>query len=186
MTIDEGSARVLDTQRVYTGRLVKVDLERLTLPNGHEIELEIIRHPGAAAVVPVRKDLTVVLIQQYRRAAGGVIFEVPAGKLDPGETPETCARREVQEEAGLEVGRLHPLGPIHTTPGFTDEIIHLFAATELTAIASTPEAGEVIEVVEMPLAEALRLAARGAITDSKTLCALFRLDQELRAGRFSP
>jgi ADP-ribose pyrophosphatase len=81
---------------------------------------------------------------------------------------------------------LYPLGPIHTTPGFTDEIIHLFAATELTTIAATPEAGEVIEVVEMPLEEALRLAARGAITDSKTLCALFRLDQELRAGRFSP
>lgn len=173
----------LGKERGYEGKFFNIDRERLRLPNGQETELEILRHPGASCVVPLRPDGTVVMIRQYRFAASGYIFEVPAGKLDPGETPETCARREVVEEVGLEAGRLHSLGFIHTTPGFTDEIIHLYVATELRPAEQALEFDEVIEVLEMPLSESLDLIARGEITDSKTLCALMRTQQEIDAGR---
>ncbi len=176
-------AVILDNQRVFSGKLLEIDLVELALPNGARTTLEIIRHPGAAAVAPLRDDGTVVMVRQYREAAGGFILEVPAGKLDPGERPEDCAVREVEEEVGLAAGRLHPLGYIHTTPGFTDEKIWLYAATDLTATAQALEEDEVIEVIEMPLADALEKIATGDITDSMTICALLRLDQERRAGR---
>lgn len=182
---DKHRAKVIEERRVYSGRLLEIDLVDLSLPNGARTELEIIRHPGAAAVAPLRPDGNVVLIRQYRAAAGGYILEVPAGKLDPGEGPETCARREIQEETGLVAGRLHPLGPILTTPGFTDERIWLYAATELESAPQSLEDDEVIEVLEMPLSEALQRVAEGEITDSKTMCALLRVDQELRAGRLA-
>ena len=171
-------------QRAYAGKIIDVFLESVRLPNGSTTELEMIRHPGAAAVVPLLEDGRVVLIRQYRHAAGGFILEIPAGKLDPGESPESCASRETEEEAGMRPGALHPLGMIFTTPGFTDEKIHLFAATELVPTAQNLDPDEVLEVLPMPLAEALELTRSDRIQDSKTLCALLRLDQEIRAGRF--
>ena len=169
--------------RVYSGKLLKVDLVELDLPNGAACALEIIRHPGAAAVVPLRPDGTVVMIRQYREAAGGYILEVPAGKLDPGDSgPEVCAHREIREEVGLVAGSLHALGPIHTTPGFTDERIWLYAATDLTQVEQELEEDEVIEVLEMRLSEAVELIRTGHITDSKTIIALLRAEQELREG----
>lgn len=111
-----GDARVLSRQRVFEGRLIKVDRERVVLPGGNEADLETIRHPGAAAVLPFQSDGSVLLIRQFRHAAGGFILEVPAGKLDPGESPETCARREIEEEVGRRAGRLVSLGTILTTP----------------------------------------------------------------------
>jgi len=180
---DPKRARILGTRRAYSGKFLQVDLVKLSLPNGAETALEIIRHPGAAAVAPLRPDGTVVLIRQYREAAGGYILEVPAGKLDPGEAPEACAHREVIEEVGLAVGQLHPLGPILTTPGFTDERIWLYAATDLTPAPQALEEDEVIEVIEMPLTDALQRIAAGEITDSKTIAAILRVDQEMRAGR---
>jgi ADP-ribose pyrophosphatase len=125
------------------------------------------------------------LIRQYRYAADGYILEVPAGKLDPGESPESCAAREVIEEAGVRAGTLHPLGWIFTTPGFTDEKIHLFAATGLSAAPQDLDDDEVIEIVRMPLAEALRLASTGGIRDGKSLCCLYRARQELDSGRLN-
>ena len=167
----------------YDGLILKVNVDRVALPNGHDVDLELIEHPGAAAVLPLHPDGTVTLVRQVRYATGGWLLEAPAGKLDAGESPESCARREVEEEAGLVAQRLHPLGFIWTTPGFTDEVIHLFAATGLRATRQALEHDEVIEVERLPLAEALELAARGEVPDSKTLCALLRADQELRAGR---
>ena len=180
---DHESANVRSCDRVYSGRLLEIDLVELDLPNGAACTLEIIRHPGASAVVPLRPDGTVVMIRQYREAAGGYILEVPAGKLDPEDDgPETCAHREVREEVGLAAGTLHPLGPIHTTPGFTDERIWLYVATDLSPVEQALEEDEVIEVLEMPLTRALDLVRTGAVTDSKTIIALMRADQELRAG----
>jgi ADP-ribose pyrophosphatase len=176
----------LSRRVIHEGRVVRLYLDRVRLPNGAEVELELIEHPGAAAVVPLHADRTVTLIRQYRYAAGGYILEAPAGKLDPGESPEHCAGREVQEEAGLRPGRLHPLGFIHTTPGFTDERIFLYAATELSPVPQALEHDEILDLHRLPLAEALELVARGEITDGKTLCALMRLEQELRAGRLAP
>jgi len=136
--------------------------------------------------VPLHADGTVTLIRQFRYATGGYILEVPAGKLDPGETPEQCARREVEEEAGVRAGALHPLGAIWTTPGFTNERIWLFAATQLAAGAQDLQQDEVLDVVRMPLREALALIERGELPDGKSLAALVRTDQELRAGRLRP
>jgi ADP-ribose pyrophosphatase len=173
----------LSRRTVWEGRILQVNVDRVQLPNGTQTELEFIHHPGASAVLPLHADGTITLVRQYRYAAGGFILEAPAGKLDPGESPEQCARREVQEEAGLLPGLLTPLGMILTTPGFTDERIHLFAATSLTPVPQALESDEILELKRMPLADALALVASGGITDGKTLCALMRLEQELKSGR---
>ncbi len=160
---------------------IEVSREHVVLPNGHEVSLDIVHHPGAAAVVPFASEDEVLLIRQYRHAAGGAILEVPAGKLDAGEAPERCAARELQEEAGFRAGRLEPLGRIWTTPGFTDEVIHLFAAFELTRVDRRPEDDEVIEVIRVPLAEALDLVWRGELRDAKSALALIHAAR--RVGR---
>ncbi len=158
---------------------VRVRTERVTLPNGNAVELDIVRHPGAAAVVPFVSEREVLLIRQYRHAAGGTIFEVPAGKLDPGEDPSTCAARELEEEAGCRAGRLVDLGWIWTTPGFTDERITLFAAFDLEPVPHRRDADEVIETVRMGFDEALDLVWRGELNDSKSALALLRAAHHL-------
>ena len=162
---------------------VQVSRERVTLPNGRVAQLDIVHHPGAAAVVPFVSADDVLLIRQFRHAAGGTILEVPAGKIDPGDTPEGCAARELEEEAGRRAGRLEKLGWIFTTPGFTDEVIHLFAAFELELVPTRHEDDEVIEVVRLPFAEALELVWRGELTDAKSAIAL--LHAAHRLGRLA-
>lgn len=161
-----------ERRELYSGRIVKLGLETATLPNGQTVSLEIIRHPGAAAIVPLHADGSVSLIRQHRHAAGGMIWEVPAGVVDPGESPSRCAHRELAEEVQLAADQMSPLGAIFTTPGFTDERIHLFLATGLRPIDSAPEADEYIEVHRLPLPVALQMIADGEITDAKTICAL--------------
>ena len=161
-----------DRRPIYQGRIVDLGLETATLPDGRTVELEVIRHPGAAAVVPLHADGTVTLVHQHRHAGGGMHIEVPAGVLEPGEPPEACAARELAEEVQLTAEHLRPLGAIHTTPGFTDERIWLFAATGLSPADARPEADEYIEVLRIPTAEALAMVADGRITDGKTICAL--------------
>ena len=154
------------------GFRVEAVTERVELPNGTLLDLDIVHHPGAAAVVPFVSDREVLLIRQYRHAVGGMILEVPAGKLDNGEAPEVCAARELQEEAGQRPGRLVPTGAIWTTPGFCDERIHLFAAFDLAPVARSPEDDELIEVVRVSLHDALRLVWRGELSDAKSALAL--------------
>jgi ADP-ribose pyrophosphatase len=158
---------------LHSGRVGTFGLESVVLPNGAAVELEIIRHPGASAVVPLHADGSVTLIRQYRHAAGGMIWEVPAGKLEPSEPPALCASRELEEEAGVRCSQLRLLTTIHTTPGFTDEVIHLFVATELSEVPARPESDEVIERHRLPGSEVLAMVRRGEITDGKTICALF-------------
>ena len=146
--------------------------EAVVLPNGQQVELDIVRHPGASAVVPFVSVDEVLLIRQYRHAANGSILEVPAGKLDPGDTPEQCAARELEEEAGRKAGRLDKLSWIFTTPGFTDEVIHLFAAFDLEPVPTRHERDEVIELVPMQLGHALDLIWRGQLHDAKSALAL--------------
>ena len=157
---------------LYRGRIVDLGLETAVLPDGRTVELEVIRHPGASAVVPLHDDGTVTLVHQHRHAGGGMHYEVPAGVLERGEAPETCARRELAEEVQLAAGALRLLTTIYTTPGFTDERIHLFLATGLRPAPGAPEADEYIRVVRLPLAEALAMTADGRLTDGKTICAL--------------
>jgi ADP-ribose pyrophosphatase len=158
---------------------IEVSRESVTLPNGRVAQLDIVHHPGAAAVVPFVSADDVLLIRQFRHAAGGTILEVPAGKLDPGDTPESCAARELEEEAGQRAGRLEKLGWIFTTPGFTDEVIHLFAAFELELVPTRHEDDEVIEVVRLPFAEALELVWRGELPDAKSAMALVHAARRL-------
>jgi len=155
-----------------SGFRLKLEREAVRLPNGQQVELDIVRHPGASAVVPFVSVDEVLLIRQFRHAAGGSILEVPAGKLDPGDTPEACAARELEEEAGRRAGRLEKLGWIFTTPGFTDEVIHLFAAYDLEPVPTRHERDEVIELVPLRLSTALDLIWRGELHDAKSALAL--------------
>jgi ADP-ribose pyrophosphatase len=170
------SAR-LDSVRVYTGRVLNLDVDRVRFPDGSTGELEMIRHSGASAVLPFASDPAgedpqLILIRQYRYAAERTIYEIPAGRLDPGETPLECATRELLEETGCTAERVEPLTTIYTTPGFTDERIHLFMATGLTRGESKLESDEFIEVVALPLSEVLQMIERGEIVDGKTLIAI--------------
>jgi ADP-ribose pyrophosphatase len=165
---------------IYQGRIVDLGLEDVVLPNGAKVQLEVIRHRGASAIVPLHDDRTVTLVHQFRHAAGGMIWEVPAGVLDGGEAPETCAARELREEVQLDARTFTRLGSILTTPGFTDERIHLFLAEGLTPAAGSPEADEYIEVVRMPFDRALEWIADGTITDAKTICALHLAERARR------
>lgn len=170
----------IDTRVAYRGRVFDVDLDTVRFPNGSTGELETIRHPGASAVLPLYEAVetkaaegpVVVLIRQYRYAAGGLVWEVPAGKLDAGETPEVCARRELEEETGLRAKQLRRLSSVFTTPGFTDEVIHLFLATGLEPGRVRHEPSEFIEVCELPLSDAIERIRTGEISDAKTVCTL--------------
>ena len=168
----------IGSRRVYSGRVISMDVDRVRFPSGTEGELEIIRHPGASAVVPFLTDPTgddpvVLLIKQFRYAAAeSFLYEIPAGRLDEGEAPEECARRELLEETGCTAERVEPLITIYTTPGFTDERIHLFMAMGLTRGETQHEPDEFIELRPTPLSEALQMTERGEIVDGKTLIAL--------------
>lgn len=167
----------IDTRRVYTGRSISLDVDQVRFPNGSVGELEMVRHPGASAVIPFLTDPAgddpqILLIRQYRYAAEQYLLEIPAGKLDPGESPSDCARRELLEETGCTAERVEHLISIFTTPGFTDEKIHLYMASGLTIGETQHEHDEFIEVEAKPLSQALQMIERGEIVDGKTLVAL--------------
>jgi ADP-ribose pyrophosphatase len=160
-------------QQVFRGRIVDLGIERAVLPNGVEVELEIVRHVGASAVAAVDDDGCVVLIRQYRHAAGEYLWEIPAGLLNPGESPEACAQRELAEEVGLTARTLRPLGTMLPTPGYSDERIHLFLGLDVEAARMAHERDEVIERIErIPLDEALRMVHQGGVPDAKTALGL--------------
>ena len=157
---------------VYQGRIIQLGIESITMPNGVSVELEIVRHPGGAAIVALDNRNRVSLLRQYRHAAGGWIWELPAGKLEPGEPAQTTAARELVEEAGLQAARWESLGRLIATPGFCDEIIHLFFARDLTEVKSQPEVHELFEIHRIPLATAIEQVYDGTIFDAKTMLGL--------------
>ncbi len=168
------------SRRIYTGRVINLDLDRVNLPNGTTAELEMIRHPGASAIVPVLGDAgaadpTLILIRQYRHAAAGYLYEIPAGRLNDGEDPAECARRELAEETGYRAERVEHLFSMFTTPGFTDERIHVFRATGLTEGPTAQEADEILDVERLPLSRALALIGQGEIQDAKTALSILFL-----------
>jgi len=173
---DDGSAQV-STRRIYTGKVLNLDMDRVRFPNGKEGELEMIRHSGASAVVPFLTDLSgedpqVLLLKQYRYAAEQYLYEIPAGRLDPGEAPEDCARRELREETGCECRTLERLTTMYSTPGFTDERIHLFVATDLAPGEQGREVDEFMEVEARRWSEVMAMVRSGEIVDGKTLISL--------------
>ena len=168
---------LVSSKRLYSGRIVNLDLDSVRYPDDSIGQLEMLRHPGAAAVVPFldppgSADPRSVLIRQFRHAADGYIWEVPAGRLDAGESPESCAERELEEETGMRARRLERLTTIYTTPGFTDERIHLFLADGLEPGAEHREADEFMELHTLRWSRVLEMIDRGEIVDGKTLVSL--------------
>jgi ADP-ribose pyrophosphatase len=161
-------------RRSYTGRIIAVDTDTVRFPDGSTGELDMIRHPGASAIVPFLsapdgEDPQLLLIKQYRYAAGQYLYEIPAGRLEPNEEPVQCAARELREETGCTAQRLEFLTTIYTTPGFTDERIHLFLATGLERGDTSHEADEFMTLETVTLSSALQLIEQGTIVDGKTV-----------------
>ena len=188
MSGDPPPPELVASRRVFQGRIVDLSVDTVRLPDGTLGELEMIRHSGASAVLPVfgpegEEDPEILLIRQYRYAAGGYLYEVPAGRPDaPGEDWEVCARRELEEETGLVAGTLLRIGSIQTTPGFTDERIQLFLARDLTPGRLARDADEFIELVRLPLSRALELVRAGEVPDAKTMCTLLYAHRFLLSG----
>jgi ADP-ribose pyrophosphatase len=164
----------IERKMIYEGRVIKVSVDTVELPNGMRIPLELVRHPGGAAEVAIDADNRVCLLRQYRYAAGGYIYELPAGKLEPEEPPETTARRELVEEGSVSASEWSSLGAFFSSPGVFTEIIHLYLATGLSAVASTPEDDEVFQVEWWPLELAVERAYNGELTDAKTIVGILR------------
>lgn len=162
----------MSSEQLYSGKVLILNRDTVKLPNGRIAELEIIRHPGASAVVPLKDDGMVVLIRQFRHAAGGFIYEIPAGKLNPKEDPFDCAARELEEEIGYRAGKLELLTSIWTAPGFTDEVIHIYRGTNLQSGHQQLDQDEVLEIVEWPLEKAMAKIQDGTIRDAKTIIGL--------------
>jgi 8-oxo-dGTP pyrophosphatase MutT (NUDIX family) len=165
---------VNQTQTVFQGRVITVNVEQVSLPNGETARYEIVHHPGGAAIVALDAMGNVCLLRQYRPAAPGWVWELPAGRLEPGEPPAETARRELIEEAGRTAQQWDTLGSILSSPGVFAETIHLYLARELQPVASQHERHEVIEVHWLPLADAVQQALSGEIRDGKTIIGLLR------------
>ena len=168
---------MLGSRELYHGKIITLNRDTVRLPDGNVMDMDIARHSGASAIVPflsgpMGDEPQVLLIRQYRFAAGGYIYEIPAGRLEPDEAPIDCAKRELKEETGCTADHIEPLTTILTTPGFTDEVIHIFMATGLTLGQHDREADEFVEVVIMRLSEALERISDGEITDAKTVLSL--------------
>jgi len=177
----------VSSRRAYSGKIISLDVDTVRFPDGSVGELEMIRHPGASAIVPFLSDPAgadpqVLLIRQYRYAAEGYLYEIPAGRLNPGEAPKDCALRELKEETGCTAGHVEHLFTMYTTPGFTDEKIHLFMATQLVAGETKHEADEFLELQPMLLSRALQMVETGEIQDAKTALGLL-FAAGFRAGR---
>jgi ADP-ribose pyrophosphatase len=163
----------VSSRRAYTGKIINLDVDTVRFPDGSIGELEMVRHPGASAVVPFLSDPRgadpqLMLIKQYRYAALQELYEIPAGRLEPGESPAVCAARELQEETGCTAVHVEQMHTMYTTPGFTDEKIHLFLAYDLTRGETNRDVDEFISVEVVPLTTALEMIRDGRIVDAKT------------------
>lgn len=168
----------VSSERIYDGAMINVRRDTVTLPNGRKASREVVEHPGAVAIVPVTADGRVVMVRQFRHPVGQVLLEIPAGKLDPGEQPDDCARRELEEETGFAAKNLKRLAAIYTGPGFSNEIIHLYLASGLTAAARHPDEDEFLAVESYDRDQLKKMLAAGALRDAKTLVGLLLTENE--------
>ena len=167
------SAIINRSATLHTGRIFSLVNENYTLDNGVTSDMDFIRHPGAAAMVPMLNNRKVVLIKQYRHAIREFIYEIPAGTLDPNESPIACARRELIEEIGYSAAEWHQLGTITPLPGCSDERIHIFLALDLKPAEQNLDDDEMINAHKMNLSEAMQMILAGEISDGKTISGLF-------------
>lgn len=167
------------SKRLYDGRILKLRLDTVLLPNGKTSQREIVEHRGAVAMVPMLDRDTVILVRQYRRAAESSLLEIPAGTRDPDEEVEACARRELAEEINYRAGRMIKLFQSFMAPGYSTEVIHTFLALDLTPTEGHTDEDEFLEIVPTPLAEALRMIKSGEIVDAKTIGGLLYAERLL-------
>jgi 8-oxo-dGTP pyrophosphatase MutT (NUDIX family) len=172
----------MERNEIYKGRIIGLTVDSVELPNGHRAELEIVHHPGGAAVVAVDAEQRVCLLHQYRYAVGGWLWELPAGKIDHPEAPLATAQRELAEEAGIAAQRWQPLGTMTSSPGVFTEQVHLFLAQQLQSVPAAAEDHEVFEVHWRPFDEALDDALCGVLTDAKSVIGLLRAAARLGIG----
>lgn len=180
------SATTVEHVTLHKGRVFTLVREKVALENGVTVDLDIVRHPGAAAMIPLMENGSLLMIRQYRHALGGFIWEIPAGTLDPGETPLACAKRELVEEIGYSADTWHKLGEITPVPGYSDERIHIYCAMDLSPAIQQLDRDEILNVHEVGFEEALRMVERGEIGDSKTISGLFLARLWLRRGKGLP
>lgn len=164
----------LTRKTIRNGRVFDITVENVTFPNGVNIDMEIIRHPGASAIVPLTADNEIVMLKQYRHAIGGFLWEIPAGTFDAGEAPLVCAKRELAEETGFEAESWESIGAVTPLPGYSDERIHLFLARNLIPSTQSLDPDEILEVHSIPLEKVIAMISDGEIEDAKTIAAVFR------------
>lgn len=174
MNKEQATSKLLNKKTVFQGKVIQLNLEQIRLPNQQECELEIIHHPGGAACVALNQQGEICLLRQYRHAADGWLWELPAGKLEPDEPAALTAQRELLEEAGVTAKSWRELGKTHSSPGVFTEIIHLYLATDLEQVGHNHEEHEVIEIHWVTLKSALEWADQGVISDAKTLIGIYR------------
>ncbi len=175
--------KLLESEKVFKGAVFDIDRDRLLDDRGLEIVREVVRHPGGAGALPLFADGRVALVRQYRHPARRELLEIPAGKIEDGETPEICAVREVEQEIGFRAGRMEKLAEFYSTPGFCEEKLYVYLATDLTLTSQNLDHDEWVEIVYLPFAEAAQMAERGEIEDSKTIVALLMTEKiRLLAG----
>jgi ADP-ribose pyrophosphatase len=176
--------KTINTQEIYSGKVVKLQLQEVELPNGKTAKREIIKHPGAVAIIAITAENKIVMVEQYRKALEKTIVEIPAGKLEKGEEPATCARRELEEETGYECDQLELLISFYTSPGFADEIVHLYIAKGLTKKEDSAalDEDEFVNLEELTLGEAVQYVKDHKICDAKTAFAVqyLQLQEALR------
>ena len=171
---------LIESQNIFTGAVFSVERDRLREENGSEIVREVVRHAGGAGCLPLFDDGRVALVKQYRHPVRRELLEIPAGKIEAGEMPVKCAAREVEQEIGFRVGRIEPLANFYSTPGFCEEQLYVYLATELEQVEQNLDHDEFIEIVYLPLNEAVAMAERGEIEDSKTIIALLLAARKVR------
>lgn len=163
---------LIESRVLYQGRVVTLRLDTVRLPNGHITQREIVEHRGAVAIVPLLDADTVLLIRQYRQAVGETLLEIPAGTLEPGEPPERCAMRELQEETGYRAGSLRRLFSQYLAPGYSQEVLHVYLAEQLTPAPQQTEVDEMVQLVPTPLSQIVPMILKGEIKDAKTIAGL--------------
>ena len=162
--------KTISTEEVFSGKVIKLRVDKVILPDGRETTREVIVHRGAIAVVPMIDDHKIVMVRQFRQAAGESLLEIPAGTLETGEDPDDCARREMMEETGYLPNNLRLMFKSYLAPGYSSEMLHTYLATDLTVFTADSDEDEFLEVVIVPLVKAVEMISSGEIKDAKTIC----------------
>jgi|TARA_B100001971_G_C18159425_1_gene520535 ADP-ribose pyrophosphatase len=178
--------KIEQTERVYQGRLFSFVVEDITLPNDTKTKMAMVRHPGSAAIVPLREDGNVVMIHQYRHPVRDFLLEIPAGTIEPGESPLDCARRELIEETGLKAKEFIKLTEVHILPAYSDEKTHVYLARKFTSRKQRLDQDEILEVVEYPLGEVVDMIGSGVATDALTILSIQMAWMYLQKNDLSP